>query len=592
MSYLSAKTHFTVSNSISQAIKSYHIRTLTSRAEKMPHISTPFTTSASNTNLKAFRKIRPVLQRHSSSWIAAQNHRRSLSGQSSLNDLRHLNRFPHHTLKTSNNEFYPAEQLTLDDVNENVLKAKYAVRGAIPMRAEELKAQLEKDPQSLPFNKIINANIGNPQQLQQKPLTYYRQVLSLLQYPELLNQNEQQLVDSKLFKLDAIKRAKSLMEEIGGSVGAYSSSQGVEGIRRSVAEFITKRDEGEISYPEDIFLTAGASAAVNYLLSIFCRGPETGVLIPIPQYPLYTATLALNNSQALPYYLDESSGWSTNPEEIETVVKEAIENEIKSTVLVVINPGNPTGAVLSPESIAQIFEVAAKYGTVVIADEVYQENIFPGTKFHSMKKILRHLQREHPGKFDNVQLASLHSTSKGVSGECGQRGGYMELTGFSHEMRQVILKLASISLCPVVTGQALVDLMVRPPLEGEESFESDQAERNSIHEKLITRAMTLYKTFNSLEGIECQKPQGAMYLFPKIDLPFRAVQEARHLELTPDEFYCKKLLESTGICTVPGSGFGQEPGTYHLRTTFLAPGLEWIKKWETFHKEFFDHYRD
>ena len=502
---LSAKNHFTVSNSITHVIKSYHIRTLTSSAEKMPHITTPFSTSASSTKLKAFRKVRPVLQRHSSSWIVAQNHRRSLSGQSSLNDLRHLNRFPHHTLKTSNNEFYPAEQLTLEDVNENVLKAKYAVRGAIPMRAEELKAQLEKDPQSLPFDRIINANIGNPQQLQQKPLTYYRQVLSLLQYPELLNQNEQQLVDSKLFKLDAIKRAKSLMEDIGGSVGAYSSSQGVEGIRKSVAEFITKRDEGEISYPEDIFLTAGASAAVNYLLSIFCRGPETGVLIPIPQYPLYTATLALNNSQALPYYLDENSGWSTNPEEIETVVKEAIQNEIKPTVLVVINPGNPTGAVLSPESIAQIFEVAAKYGTVVIADEVYQENIFPGTKFHSMKKILRHLQREHPGKFDNVQLASLHSTSKGVSGECGQRGGYMELTGFSHEMRQVILKLASISLCPVVTGQALVDLMVRPPVEGEESFESDQAERNSIHEKLITRAVLVnvfngVATWNSLDS--------------------------------------------------------------------------------------------
>lgn len=92
------------------------------------------------------------------------------------------------------------------------------------------------------------------------------------------------------------------------------------------------------------------------MLSIFCRGPETGVLIPIPQYPLYTATLALNNSQALPYYLDENSGWSTNPEEIETVVKEAIQNEIKPTVLVVINPGNPTGAVLSPESIAQILK--------------------------------------------------------------------------------------------------------------------------------------------------------------------------------------------------------------------------------------------
>ncbi len=62
--------------------------------------------------------------------------------------------------------------------------------------------------------------------------------------------------------------------------------------------------------------------------------------------------------------------------------------------------------------------------------------------------------------------------------------------------------------------------------------------------------------------------------------------------MSPDEFYCQELLENTGICTVPGSGFGQVPGTYHLRTTFLAPGTEWIEKWEKFHKEFYDKYRD
>lgn len=191
-----------------------------------------------------------------------------------------------------------------------------------------------------------------------------------------------------------------------------------------------------------------------YLLSILCKGPETGVLIPIPQYPLYTASLALNNSHALPYYLDEKSGWSTNPKEIEEVVLAAKDKKIRPSVLVVINPGNPTGAVLSEKSIEHIFEIAAKYGIVVIADEVYQENVFNEVKFHSMKKVLRNLQKKHPGVYDMVQLASLHSTSKGVSGECGQRGGYMELTGFTHEVRSVILKLASISLCPVVTGQA------------------------------------------------------------------------------------------------------------------------------------------
>lgn len=518
------------------------------------------------------------LNRSSASTTTADSIPRTIK-RPRLNDLESNRKF----------DFIPAPQLTLSDINENVKKAKYAVRGAIPMRAEQLQIQLDKDRQSLPFESIISANIGNPQQLNQKPLSFYRQVLSLLQYPEAMDDPK----SASLYQPDAIKRTKRILKDIGGSVGAYSASQGVYGIRKTVADFITKRDNGELAYPEDIFLTAGASSAVSYLLSIFCKGEETGVLIPIPQYPLYTASLALNNSHALPYYLDEKSGWSTNTKEIENIVLDSIDKGIKPSVLVVINPGNPTGAVLSKEAIGEIFEIAAKYGIVVIADEVYQENIFgDNVEFHSMKKVLRELQREHPGLFDDVQLASLHSTSKGVSGECGQRGGYMELVGFTHDVRQVILKLASISLCPVVTGQALVDLMVSPPQPGDASYPKDRAERQLIHDELHKRSTKLWETFEKLEGIECQKPQGAMYLYPQLFLPYKAVQRALHEEMSPDEFYCKELLENTGICTVPGSGFGQVPGTYHLRTTFLAPGTEWIERWEKFHKEFFDKYRD
>lgn len=501
---------------------------------------------------------------------------------------RHLKR-PH--LNNNNNKkynFIPAPLLNINDVNLNVQNAKYAVRGSIPMRAEQLQSQLDKDPSSLPFDKIINANIGNPQQLQQKPLTFYRQVLSILQNPDILLTS-----NAKLYKPDVIRRAKRILTDIGSSVGAYSSSQGVFGIRKTVAEFITKRDEGELAYPEDIFLTAGASAAVSHILSVFCKGQETGVLIPIPQYPLYTATISLNNSHALPYYLDEQSGWSTNTTKIESLVQDSIARGIKPNVLVVINPGNPTGAVLSRQSIRDIFEIAAKHGILVIADEVYQENIFgENIKFHSMKKVLRELQSDHPGLFDNVQLASLHSVSKGVSGECGQRGGYMELIGFTQEIRQIILKLASISLCPVVTGQALIDLMVSPPQKGDESYSTDHAERQHIHNQLKKRSTRLWQTFNNLEGVKCEKPQGAMYLFPQLILPKKAITAALDQDMSPDEFYCTELLENTGICTVPGTGFGQVEGTYHLRTTFLAPGNKWLQSWEKFHKEFYDKYRD
>ncbi|SCV04371.1 LAMI_0H15588g1_1 [Lachancea mirantina] len=483
-----------------------------------------------------------------------------------------------------------AKRLGLEDVNPLVLDAKYAVRGPIPQRAEELKLQIEQKPGSLPFDRIINANIGNPQQLDQRPLTFYRQVLSLLQNPEAITKVPESTL-LQLYSPDAVHRAQKLLAQAGGSVGAYSHSQGVRGFRETVADFITQRD-GEPASADDIFLTGGASAAVTNILSVLCKGPESGVLIPIPQYPLYTATLALNNSTALPYYLDEKSGWSTDPEQIEEIVQQAISSGVKPTCLVVINPGNPTGAILTPDSIEGILGIAAKYGIVVIADEVYQENVFDNVEFFSMKKVLRVLQKTKPGQFDNVQLASLHSTSKGVSGECGQRGGYMELVGFSDELRQVFLKLASISLCSVVTGQALVTLMVNPPKKGEFSFEQDQRERNAIASALNERATKLHSMFESLEGISCQKPQGAMYLFPKLELPKKALDKARELGCTPDEFYCKELLEATGICTVPGSGFGQVAGTHHLRTTFLAPGTDWISSWEKFHRDFYDTYRD
>ena len=83
-----------------------------------------------------------------------------------------------------------------------------------------------------------------------------------------------------------------------------------------------------------------------------------------------------------------------------------------------------------------------------------------------------------------------------------------------------------------------------------------------------------------------------MYLFPTINLPQKAIDAAKDADKAPDDFYCLRLLDATGICVVPGSGFGQKEGTLHLRTTFLAPGTEWIGSWTKFHKEFLDKHRD
>ncbi|KAI5291387.1 hypothetical protein KEM52_000189 [Ascosphaera acerosa] len=232
---------------------------------------------------------------------------------------------------------------------------------------------------------------------------------------------------------------------------------------------------------------------------------------------------------------------------------------------------------------------------VVIADEVYQTNVFSDAPdaFTSFKKALRLLQRDCPrGDFDCVELVSLNSVSKGMVGECGHRGGYFELVGFHPDVRAQIVKFISVNLCPPVIGQCLVELMVNPPRPGQPSYPRYSEEYAAIRAQMRARAMALYAAFREMQGVECAEPTGSMYLFPKLTLPPRAVQAARDAGVQPDEFYCGRLLDATGICVVPGTGFGQVEGTFHLRTTFLAPGTAWVRRIVDFHKQFWTEFGD
>jgi len=325
--------------------------------------------------------------------------------------------------------------LNIDNINQHVREAKYAVRGELAIKSEQYRAQLQKgEGKDLPFDSVISANIGNPQQLDQKPLTFFRQVTSILENPALL-ENEEVLETHFGYKSDVFERARKLLKDVK-SVGAYSQSQGAPGIRQSVANFIENRD-GYPADPANIYLSAGASSGVNTLMNVICATPQTGILVPIPQYPLYTATLSVLNAKFVPYYLEEDKNWSTDVGGMRDALKQAQKDGIDVRAVVVINPGNPTGGSLKPELINSVLELAAEEKLVCIADEVYQTNVFEG-KFHSFKKGLRDLQkseRNKDGKFDNLELASLHSISKGMVGECGHRGGYYEMVGFDPEVR-------------------------------------------------------------------------------------------------------------------------------------------------------------
>ncbi|KAI0133556.1 pyridoxal phosphate-dependent transferase [Xylariales sp. AK1849] len=479
-------------------------------------------------------------------------------------------------------------RLTIKNINPHIVEAKYAVRGELAVKSEEYRARIRKgEAKDLPFDQVISANIGNPQQLDQKPITFFRQVLSLLENPLLL-EHEDVLVKQLGYKTDVVDRAKWLLSQVG-SVGAYSASAGVPAIKESVAKFLEKRD-GFPADPSHIYLSAGASSGVNTLLHTICAAPNSGILVPIPQYPLYTASLSVLNATCVPYYLDESSNWGTSLDTIKESYEKANSEGTDVRAIVIINPGNPTGASLSESDIKSVIEFAAQENLVVMADEVYQTNVFLGS-FHSFREILLKLQKESPGKYDKVELASLHSTSKGMVGECGHRGGYFELLGFDSEVEAQIYKFVSITLCAPVIGQCLVELMVNPPQPGSPSHELYEKEFSTTFNGLKKRASALYEAFKDMEGVECAEPQGSMYLFPTIHVPPKAVEAAKKEGRSPDEFYCMRMLEATGVCVVPGSGFGQKEGSLHFRTTFLAPGTEWVGTIKKFHQGFMEEFR-
>jgi len=430
--------------------------------------------------------------------------------------------------------------IQLKDLSKAVLDTEYAVRGPIVARAQEL----ERDGRE-----IIYCNIGNPQAFGQKPLTYLRQLLALCQYPELTASS------AGLFPEDVVATATRVLEGTRHGLGAYSESKGVRFIREAVAAFIQERD-GIASDPEAIYLTDGASKGVQTALRILISGPNDGIMIPIPQYPLYSATITLYEGKQINYYLDEAHHWKLSKAMLEMSLQEARRYDVRVKAICVINPGNPTGSVLDAANIRMVIEFAREHGLAILADEVYQENVYlAGDRFTSFARVMEELQEK------DVSLFSFHSCSKGFLGECGQRGGYMEIRNIPTEVVAQITKLQSVSLCSNLTGQVATYAMVRPPRPGEPSHATYLAEREDVLSRLRSRAALLAEGLNAIEGISCNQVAGAMYAFPRVQLP----------DGRTDEDYCMALLEATGICMVPGTGFGQVPGSAHFRTTILPP---------------------
>ncbi|XP_078542121.1 alanine aminotransferase 2-like [Lissotriton helveticus] len=325
-----------------------------------------------------------------------------------------------------------------------------------------------------------------------------------------------------------------------GNSGAYTEAKGIELIRNDVAKYIERRDGGIPSNPDDIYLSTGATDSIVTMLKLLVAGQgksKTGVLIPIPQYPLYSATLAELDAVQVNCYLEEENCWALNFPELRKELNEA-RKHCDPKVLCIINPGNPTGQVQSRKCIEDVIRFAAEENLFLMADEVYQDNVYAqGCAFHSFKKVLF----EMGPKYSNaLELASFHSISKGFMGECGVGGGYMEVINMDPEVKQQLTNLVSMRLCPPAIGQALLDAIVNPPQPGDPSYEQFVAERKKVLSNLAEKASLMEEILNKAPGIQCNPVQGAMYSFPKIEIPEKAVKLAE----VRNHHVCPALIET------------------------------------------------
>lgn len=445
--------------------------------------------------------------------------------------------------------------LSMEKLSENIIATKYQVRGAVYLAATERQRQGKE---------VIFTSVGNPHQLGQVPLTFLRQVLALVTAPFLMDDPK----TANAFPADAIRRAREYLSNIT-SVGAYTDSRGSSLVREQVAKFLHDRD-GIPAHIDLIFLTDGASAAVRLGLQMLIRGTgfRDGILVPIPQYPLYSASIALLGGILIPYELDEDADWGLNMQSLQNAIDQARADYICPRALVFINPGNPTGQQLTESQLAGMIQICHTEQLALLADEVYQENVYGDARpFISARSVLGRIG----GKVaEETQLLTFHTVSKGSLGECGLRGGFVELMNIPEDVVGEMYKLASINLSPNVPGQIAMGVLVNPPQRGDESYTQWEAERSAVIDSLARRAAAITKALNSLPGVRCAAA-GSLYAFPQITLPPGAITAAQSKGVAPDVFYCLELLNETGIATTPGSGFGQKDGTFHFRTTILPP---------------------
>ena len=327
---------------------------------------------------------------------------------------------------------------------------------------------------------------------------------------------------------------QDMIRNLPNSAG-YSDSKGIFAARKAVMHYTQQQGVAGVTL-DDIYLGNGASdlivMATNALLD---DGDE--LLVPAPDYPLWTAAASLSGGQPVHYRCDEDNGWMPSLEDIRAKITP------RTRGIVVINPNNPTGALYSDELLLGIVQIAREHELVLFADEVYDKVLYDGVQHTPMARLST-----------DVLTLTFNSLSKAYR-SCGYRAGWMVISGDKQAARDYIEginMLANIKLGSNVPGQ----WAIQTALGGYQSI-NDLVKPGG---RLCRQRDLAYELITAIPGVSCVKPRAALYMFPRLDPQMYPIEDDR-------EFFMQ-VLRATRVMLVQGSGFNY-PDQQHFRIVFL-----------------------
>ncbi len=396
-------------------------------------------------------------------------------------------------MKTPTEEKLNKENLKKSDKLNNVC---YDIRGPVLERASEMEDQGQR---------IIKLNIGNP-------------AVFGFEVPAEIQQD--------------------VMRNISKSSG-YTDSLGLFEPRKAIVHY-TQRKRIKGVTVDDVLIGNGVSELIVMAMHCLLNNGDQ-VLVPAPDYPLWTASATLAGGEARHYICDEENGWLPSLEDIESKIN------ANTRAIVVINPNNPTGAVYPKETLEGIIEIARHHDLVIFVDEIYDQVLYDGHEHISMASLA-----------EDVLFVTFNGLSKNHRA-CGYRAGWLIVSGDKEHALDYIeglYMLASMRLCSNVPGQ----LAIQTAIGGYQSIDDLVAPKG----RLCKQRDLAYEMLTAIPGVTCVKPKAALYLFPKLDPAVYPIED--------DQKFVLDLLEEEKVLLVHGTGFNWKTPD-HFRVVFL-PNLD------------------